>query len=114
MTFSIQGEPIAFRSYRPDDRNYILSTWLLSERDLVRMRKDWYKAWNEPVIKYWLAHGVFVVACDPEVQGTIYGWACYCPDDESKASPVYAYVTLPLRGKGLAKAMCRGLHVETI
>lgn len=96
MSFSIGNEPVLFRPFEKGDVNYIMSTWLRSERDISRMTEKRFFAWRRPAVELHVEHDDFIVACDPNKPSAIYGWACF-----RQGVPIYVYVMAALRNNGL-------------
>jgi len=99
--------PIEFVAAPPSARNYIKSTWLMSNR-----KSRWYEGVESSL--YYKKHGELVehlidtravrVARWTEHPEQLYGWICY--DDMTSSCVVhYCYVGAKYRGIGLARAL---------
>lgn len=107
MKAEIAGQPIELRAFEPGDLNFILATWMRSERDAMCFHWKLQK-YRTPSI-YWAAtHASFVIASSPEVRSTIYGWICY-NEEPARKVPHWAYVVRDLRGNGLLRIMAKEL-----
>ncbi len=93
----VGNDEVLVRDAQPGDRNYILSTWLRSAKELSRMPKDLFFALTRPQAELDIS-GDTIVACSEESPGTILGWACY-----SGSVLRWAYVDFKLRGMGIFK-----------
>lgn len=105
----IAGETVVLRGYEDEDLNFILATWIRSERD--HMKFHWRLQRHRAPAIYWVVQNAkFVVACSPKVRSTIFGWVCYT-EEPTRNVPHWAYVVHDLRGNGLLKIMAREIGV---
>lgn len=94
--------PCTLRSYRPEDRSFILASWLKSMRDegsFAKMTNDVYYARVTKRIELAL-RGFITVAHNPEDEEQIYGWICFMPQRVD-----YVYVKYTFRGLGIARRL---------
>jgi len=92
----LEGSEVLVRTVEPGDRNFVISTWLRSAKDASKMSKDKFFSFTRPQVERDIDNGMVVVACDAEVPGTIYGWACY-RDGVLR----WAYTVYDLRNRGV-------------
>lgn len=100
----MSGLPVTFRDAKPDDLAFILSSWLKSHRqvgDNAWMANDVYYAIHRARFTTAL-HQRVVVACDPEHEDQILGWACAGLDGHTVH---YVYVKQVFRRFGLARRL---------
>lgn len=92
----LAGTSVAARTMEPDDRNFIISTWLRSAKELSKIPRPRFFSLTRPQVEADLAEGVVVIACDESEPATIFGWACY-RDGVLR----WAYTVFDLRRKGV-------------
>lgn len=83
----------------------VLNSWLRSDRDNGRNRlmsqETYYDGFRGECVKK-LDAGYVTVACNPEDEDQIYGWAC-----SNGTALHYVYVKMTFRGNGIAGALVR-------
>lgn len=88
---------IIARLMEPGDRNFVLSTWLRSFKDMTRgKRRDEFFRFTRPQVEADVTNGTVLIACDEAEPGSIVGWVCY-RDDIVR----WAYTVYPLRNNGV-------------
>jgi len=101
--------PVRYRVATPDDVGFLLSSWLESWHDgcplmrTVRFR-DFKPAARAMAVRL-LASSVAMVACDPDDETAILGYAVGEPRVEGGPLLHYVYVRHSRRRHGLAKAL---------
>lgn len=97
------------RAARPEDLNFILSTWLRNYRFSSPFAKNitntvYYK-WHEKLVKAILTRPStwVTVACDPTDTNVVYGYIVAETQDVNVLH--YIYVKKPFRGFGIGKAL---------
>jgi hypothetical protein len=106
LPIELAGELVAVRELTRDDCAFVLSSWINSERKTTRMLHARWIAWRKPCVEHHVAHSRVIVACSPDVPGTIYGWLCA----SAPGVVEFVYVLPAARGNGLARAMHTWLH----
>lgn len=101
-TITIDGEAIALREAEPDDASYVIQTWVRSYRPNSRIASEIYDKGHDNLVRNILRTTRVVVACNPDAETAILGWACGQP-----GLLHYAYVPAALRHKGLARELIR-------
>ena len=99
MTFSVAGNPVAFRDMKPTDRGFVYMTWLRSLQAITDMPAPKFIAWQKPLVEWAITNGITTIACDPEAPDSIFGWSCR---EGTTRLPQYTYVMNSLRRHGLA------------
>ena len=94
---------LELRDARKADENYIRSTFARSAWDLVRKvrREHWYQT-STPLLERLLAGAAVTVACAPEDNDALFGWAA-----ATDGVLWYVYVPFEFRGLGLARELVR-------
>lgn len=100
----IEGEPIAIRPGVEDDLRFVMQTWIRSYKPVVKVNEAVYDKEHPELIKRILRGAKLSVACSPDVQSTIHGWAC---GDAGVLH--YAYVPSAFRGRGVARALIQSV-----
>lgn len=65
------------RAMQPEDRNYVLSSWLRSYAELPEfrgLRRSVFFALYEPLVKAMVARSTVAVATLPDAQDVVLGW----------------------------------------
>lgn len=98
----LDGEPIAIRPMQRGDMPYVIQTWMRTYKALAKVSDTIYELEQPRLIQRIMLDGDtrFAVACSPDVESTIHGWACGNEDYLH-----YAYIPVKLRGKGLARIL---------
>lgn len=108
---------LQWREMRDEDRNYVLSSWLLSYSEAAEFRglgRDVYTRGRahavycglyQPIIKQLVERSTVAVAYDPELPDTIIGWMAVEGDDVLH----YVMVKPRFRKFGVAHWMTRDL-----
>lgn len=98
---------VAFRPYRPGDRNFVLSSWRDSYRNSIRhpdlsawIRKSAYHDAHNLYIATALDSDVVLVAVSPEDDDQILGWCAY-----GDGTRHYVYVKELYRRRGIGSAL---------
>jgi GNAT superfamily N-acetyltransferase len=102
--------PISLRPVQPEDKNFILNSWLKSYRSayaVKRMQNEAYFLEEGKVIKDLLNNVDVLIACDAKDPNQIFGYAV---SQKVRGTYVlhYVYVKLPFRNCGIAKALIEG------
>lgn len=106
--------PLKVRPMNENDKAFIVQTWVKSYRagnDFVKLiPPPYYYPGQKDVINKALAISKTDVACDPENEDVIYGWASSMQLEE----PVfhYAYVKSAFRGFGIGRILIGDLLKE--
>lgn len=124
--------PVSFRQMRESDRGFVVSGWLRSySSGTGAMRAESmtrYKPSQRAVIDAAIARGTCLVACSPDDDDALYGFAVATSDSCAGCGRCqgrgvcgelhYVYVIQTRRRQGLARALLvelasRGLHVRS-
>jgi hypothetical protein len=101
-----------YRSPTPDDLQFIMSSWLHSNRnsDFANyINNDTYYKLHEPLIKVLIAASMVTMICDKEDPSHVYGYAVYeLPND--KLILHYIYIKFNYRNMGLAKQCLQTIY----
>ncbi len=102
-SLQVDGEGIVIRDIEPDDRNFIIATWVRSYKPLARVNSSDVYEWGqrELIRRLLLAHRV-CVACQSDVPSSILGWVCAEPKNRTVH---YAFVRQELRDIGIARKL---------
>lgn len=99
--------PVTVRGMLPDDINYIIDSWAQSYRhspDMQAVDDNLYKVELRNRVYREISTNKVLVACDPALQSSIYGWICFIAPQIYGHLPVVSYVyvrsNLWLRGIG--------------
>jgi hypothetical protein len=87
--------PVTVRGMLPDDVNYIIDSWVQSYRhspDMQAVDDNLYKVEMRNRVYREVAQNKVLVACNPQVQNSIYGWICFIPPQVFGHLPVVSYV----------------------
>lgn len=93
---------VTVRDVRETDWPFIQSSWRISRVSVLDKvpNSAWYSRMKQRFAGLVSRGAKFVVACDPEDQDQILGWACY-----EKPILHYAYVKGYFRGQGIARQL---------
>ena len=96
--------PVEIRPSRREDEHFILSSWINSARGSGFAKcvspTEYHEGQRRVATGLLQSHGA-IVACDPEDQDVIYGWACVDPVGVLH----FAYVKHDLRRAGIARRL---------
>ena len=104
MTFSVAGNPVAFRPMRESDRGYIYMTWMRSLQAMTDMPPARFVAWQKPIVEWAIDYCDIMVACDPAAPDSIFGWTAQFQGHAGHVL-AYTYVMNSLRHHGLASEL---------
>ena len=82
---------------RETDRGFVYMTWIRSLQAMTAMPSKKFIAWQKPLIEWAIGNCPVIIACDPEIPDSIFGWAC-----RGYGLRNYTYVMNSLRHHGLA------------
>jgi hypothetical protein len=104
---------ILLRTNKPADTHYIYNSWLVSYRnsDFARhMPNDVYYNHHKLLIGALLSRSITTVACNPEDEDQIYGYAVY----ENVSVPIlhFIYVKYAFRGFGIEKMLIDSVQAD--
>jgi GNAT superfamily N-acetyltransferase len=112
--------PIALRPALSGDYNFVLSSWLKSyfrNRQLfaqgAQLSEREYFVGHQRMVKWLLDRAPVLVACNPDDESQIYGWACYEEDGDTTVLH-YVYVKAPYRGYGVGRTLFTGLRHDSV
>ena len=91
----------ALRPARPTDLPYVVDTWIKSARSPHERLRDATGRVRAIIAQ---PTTTLVVACLPDDDDAILGWACHTPDK------MYSYVRRGARDQGLEKALTESMH----
>lgn len=109
----MSAQPFTLRALREDDLGYVINSWrqgIAAESYLAKFDRDIYFRLMARHIKA-LTHEpdcVARVACDPEDESTILGFAIVTGDELH-----YVYVRQAMWKLGIARALLEGLPIKT-
>ena len=99
----IPATEIRIRDYRPEDHNFILSTWLKSYRNSIfakHIPNDPYFRHHDRLISNLLMRAKVDVVCDPLYENQVFGYVVRSPRRDIVH---YIYIKYPFRKLGLAQ-----------
>lgn len=105
-TIELDGEPIAIRQSVEDDLRFVMQTWVRSYKSTSRINETIYDKEHPELIKRILSDAKtrLVVACSPDVESAIHGWAC-----GDARGLHYVYVPMAFRGRGVARELIQAV-----
>src|SRR5258707_10947700 len=111
----IGEERIIIRNAEKYDRPFIASTWIESEKRMLKrgaLKEGAHSLERVCVINDHLDKYRFVVACSEDYPRTIVSWICYLVDSSDIRRRVYSYTVYQLRGNGLSRALMEIVGVQ--
>lgn len=100
---------LRIRAAKPEDTSFVLDAWRRSFEDAPAVRgadREHYRIELTRAIRRLLDKAECRVACDPEDEDTIVGFAAFTGDELH-----YVYVKKDFRGMGVARQLLDGLSV---
>jgi len=99
----MSGLPIQIRPMTDKDVGFIVTSWLSSNRSSIQWldRGTYFQEYRVAIFRT-LKHAQVLVACKPDLQDLIYGWACAEPD---RGLLHYVFVKEENRRLGIARRL---------
>jgi len=105
---------LRIRTAKEADMPFIVDSWKRSYEGAPAVRgadRDHYRIEMSRTIRRICDRATVRVACDPEDESTLVGFAAYLQNTDSSATLCYCYVKKDFRGMGIARDLLKGVPI---